>query len=95
MMRSNRVRWSVLALGIAGLGAAAIALSSVSAEAPDFCPQPSGPPGLECQGCPTVEDPVVCTVRCAGGPRQKTFSNACFAACSGYRIIGDCTRTGG
>jgi hypothetical protein len=94
-MRPNRIRWTAFVLAIAGLGAAVLALSTVSAEPPDFCPQPSGPPGIECQGCPTVEDPVVCTVRCAGGSQQRTFSNACFAACSGYMIVGECTRTGG
>ena len=26
---------------------------------------------------------------------QKTFSNQCFASCSGYIIQGECTRTGG
>ena len=70
-------------------------VSPAIADSHDYCPQPPGPPGIDCRGCPTFEDPVVCTVICSGGPRQMTFSNSCFAACSGYIIRGDCVRTGG
>lgn len=92
-MRGLRIGFGVLLAASAALGA--LTLSPASAGPPVFCPQPSGPPGLECRGCPTYVDPVVCTVICAGGPTQKTFSNQCFASCSGYIIVGECTRTGG
>lgn len=86
----KRFRFAVGVLVIVASTAGILALAG----APDKCAQP-GPPGISCTGCPTYEDPVVCTVRCAGGPQQKTFSNSCFASCSGYMILGECTRTGG
>ena len=92
-MRRLRIAVSILFLTSAALGTLAL-FQPASATPPDFCPQP-GPPGMSCQGCPTYEDPVVCTIRCAGGPRERTFSNQCFASCSGYMIVGECTRTGG
>jgi hypothetical protein len=76
-------------------GIVSLTLAPAVASPPDFCPQPSGPPGLDCRGCPTFVDPVVCTVICTGGPTQMTFSNQCFASCSGFIISGECTRTGG
>ena len=94
----------VLRIGLAlGLFATALVGAAVPTSAPVgeghatqyTCPQPPGPPGVDCPGCPTYEDPVVCTVVCRGGLQQKTFSNRCFAACSGYVILGECTRTGG
>ena len=95
MMRRSRFVFGILPAVCFVVGLAALGLPPASAEPPDFCPQPPGPPGLECRGCPTFEDPVVCTVLCAGGHTQKTFTNACFASCSGYRIVGECVRTGG
>jgi hypothetical protein len=61
------------------------------------CPARPLPPSLEgvCRACPTFVDPVVCTVVCPGGPQEVTFSNQCFASCSGHIILGECRRTGG
>ena len=92
----RRIRMVLCALVIAAAGAGVAALYSTPALAapPDFCPQPAGPV-IPCINCPTFVDPVACTVICAGGPTQKTFSNQCFAGCSGFIIQGECTRTGG
>jgi hypothetical protein len=94
-MRFLKIGFGVGLFAAALVGVAALSLAPVSAGSHDFCPQPPGPPGIDCRGCPTCEDPVVCTVVCQGGPQQKTFSNQCFASCSGYIIRGECTRTGG
>ena len=94
-MRVTRCLLGALPAAAFLLGLATLAHRPAIAEPPDFCPQPPGPPGFDCRACPTFVDPVVCTVICAGGPTQKSFSNSCFAACSGYKIQGECTRTGG
>jgi len=94
-MRTLRICIGMLLLASAALGTLALTLPPARAEPPDYCPQPSGRPAIECRGCPAYVDPVVCTVICAGGPTQKTFSNQCFASCSGYVIVGECARTGG
>jgi len=93
-MRTTRAFVGAAVTAAALFGVLAL-VAPAAADTPAYCPQPPGPPGLECQGCPTYEDPVVCTVTCAGGPRQITFSNQCFAACSGYKIRGTCVRAGG
>jgi hypothetical protein len=92
-MRSLRVTVAGMLLASATLGFVAV-IQPASADPPTPCPTP-GPPRIQCQGCPTYEDPVVCTVICNGGPVEMTFTNACFASCSGYKIRGECTRTGG
>ena len=94
-MRIVRIGLGAILAAAVILGAFAIAVPPASADTPEFCPRPPGPPGIECRACPTYVDPVVCTVICAGGPRQKSFTNQCFASCSGYIIVGECTKTGG
>ena len=94
-MRTLRIGFAISLFAAVVVGVAALTLAPVSANPTGFCPQPPGPPGIDCRGCPTYEDPVVCTVVCQGGPQQKSFSNRCFASCSGYIFLGDCVRTGG
>jgi hypothetical protein len=94
-MQKLRFTFGAVLVTTAVLGTLALLLPPASAEAPDFCPKPPGPPGTDCRACPTYVDPVVCTVICAGGPKQKTFSNQCFASCSGYIIVGECVKIGG
>ena len=94
-MRIVRIGLGAILAAAVILGAFAIAVPPASADPPEFCPRPPGPPGIECRACPTYVDPVVCTVICAGGSRQKSFTNQCFASCSGYIIVGECTKTGG
>lgn len=93
----ERYRFPAGVLAFAAIAAGVVSLTAAPSLAtpPDHCPQPPGPPGIDCRACPTFVDPVVCTVRCAGGTQQKTFSNQCFASCSGYILVGECTRTGG
>ena len=85
-MRVLRSILGVLLVASAALGTLAL-VQPASAEPPDLCPQPFL---HECEPCPDTEDPVVCMVICAGGPRQMTFRNNCYAACSGYIFKGEC-----
>jgi hypothetical protein len=88
---------STLALSAVLLAGAAVLLQPALASHDPGCPTRPLPPKLEgiCRACPTYVDPVVCTVACAGGPQDVTFSNQCFANCSGHIILGECRRTGG
>ncbi len=88
-MRIRRTGLGILLVGIAAIGALAL-MQPASAEPPDFCPRPFT---HECEPLSPIVDPVVCTVICAGGPREITFRNAEYAACSGYILEGDCPST--
>ena len=94
-MRLIRGSFALLLCAAVLTGVGALLAPTTLAEPPAQCPQPPGPPGFECSPCPTYVDPVVCTVICPGGPQQRTFTNQCFASCSGYIFQGECTRTGG
>ena len=77
----------VILLAVIGLGTHALVASGGDA-GPPCDPDPN----LQCLN---YVDPVVCTVICKGGPQQQTFTNQCFATCSGLKFRGACQPTGG
>jgi hypothetical protein len=92
------MRVSMSVVVTVAVAAAAFTLVQAPAEAGpsgECLSNPIPPDPVICRACPTYVDPVVCTVICKGGPQQQTFTNQCFATCSGLKFKGACQPTGG